>query len=143
MTTKDPAFDGTFFVAVKTTGIFCRPVCRAKTPRPENVEFFRTATDAQRAGYRACKLCKPLDPPQPPRLVRQLIELAEQSNRRLTERDLRNNGIEPTTARRQFRAAFNTTFTALAAATKRRLEPGNSDDSKWSQHDDRATHRRL
>jgi methylphosphotriester-DNA--protein-cysteine methyltransferase len=41
---KDPAYDGTFIVAVKTTGVFCRPVCRAKPPRPQNVEFFRRPT---------------------------------------------------------------------------------------------------
>src|SRR5437016_2584765 len=109
---KDPAFDGTFFVAVKTTGVFCRPVCRAKPAREENLEFYPTAQDALHAGYRACRLCKPLDSNHPPQLVTRLIQLAEQSERRLTERDLREAGIEPTTARRQFRATFNTTFSA-------------------------------
>src|SRR3954454_8453333 len=57
---KDPTFDGTFFVGVKTTGIFCRPVCRAKRANRENVEFYPTAQAAVRAGVGACKRCKPL-----------------------------------------------------------------------------------
>ncbi len=109
---KDPSFDGTFFVGVKTTSIFCRPVCRAKRALAKNIEFFPTAQSAQRAGYRACKLCRPLETPQPSALMRQLLDLVEQKQRRITERDLREIGIEPTTARRQFRAAFKTTFSA-------------------------------
>src|SRR5581483_5115191 len=109
---KDPVFDGTFFVAVKTTGIFCRPVCRAKTPRKENVEFFPTADQALHAGYRACKLCKPLEPIEPPALVRRVIRLAENSSEPLTEKDLRLAGIDPSTVRRQFQRTFNITFTA-------------------------------
>jgi AraC family transcriptional regulator of adaptative response / DNA-3-methyladenine glycosylase II len=56
---KDARFDGWFFTAVKTTGIYCRPSCPARTPFPKNVEFFPTAATAQRAGYRACKRCRP------------------------------------------------------------------------------------
>jgi AraC family transcriptional regulator of adaptative response / DNA-3-methyladenine glycosylase II len=56
---KDARFDGWFFTAVKTTGIYCRPSCPARTPYPRNVEFFPTAAAAQRAGYRACKRCRP------------------------------------------------------------------------------------
>jgi AraC family transcriptional regulator of adaptative response/methylated-DNA-[protein]-cysteine methyltransferase len=111
---KDPSFDGTFFVAVKTTSIFCRPVCRAKPPRIENVEFFPTAQAALYHGYRPCKLCRPLDGgSRPPELVERLIKLVEQDpTRRLTERDLRELKIDPTTARRQFRAYCRTTFAA-------------------------------
>src|SRR5688572_33325104 len=75
---KDPSYDGTFIVAVRTTGVFCRPVCRAKPPRAENVEFFATAGDAVRHGYRACKLCKPLDGAGgTPDLVGRLMKLVE------------------------------------------------------------------
>ncbi len=56
---RDPESDGTFYVGVKTTGIYCRPTCTAKKPRRENVEFFPNVTDACRAGFRACKRCKP------------------------------------------------------------------------------------
>src|SRR3954447_13422776 len=108
--TKDPAFDGTFFAAVKTTGIFCRPICRAKPARRENLEFFPTAQAALAAGFRPCKLCKPLDATHPPALVRRLLALVEQKPGRVSERDLREMGIEPSTARRQFLATFKTTF---------------------------------
>lgn len=56
---KDRRFDGVFFTAVRTTGIYCRPSCPAITPKPENVSFFPTAAAAQQAGYRACKRCLP------------------------------------------------------------------------------------
>jgi len=58
---KNQAFDGLFYFGVRTTGIFCRPSCSSRTPRAENVSFFDTATDAERAGFRACLRCKPLD----------------------------------------------------------------------------------
>ncbi len=58
MLSRDPRFDGRFYIAVKTTGIFCRPVCSA-SPKPENVLFFRTREEAAKQGYRACKRCKP------------------------------------------------------------------------------------
>ena len=58
MQSKDPRFDGWFFIAVRTTGIYCRPSCPA-TPRQRNVSFFASAAAAQRAGYRACKRCRP------------------------------------------------------------------------------------
>ena len=53
--------DGVVFVAVKTTGIYCRPVCPARPPKRENVEFFDDIDSARRAGYRACLRCKPDD----------------------------------------------------------------------------------
>ena len=77
---SDASYDGLFFLGVRTTGIFCRPVCRAKTPRAENVEFFPTPADALRHGYRACKLCKPLDAiGATPPLVARLVELVDSS----------------------------------------------------------------
>ena len=63
LVTKDPEFDGLFFTGVTTTGIFCRPVCTAKKPKRENVEFFSTARDAILAGYRPCRVCRPVEPP--------------------------------------------------------------------------------
>lgn len=58
MLTRDSRFDGTFFIGVKTTGIYCRPICPAK-PRRENVEFFPNALAAEKAGYRPCLRCRP------------------------------------------------------------------------------------
>ncbi|MBX3209697.1 MAG: DNA-3-methyladenine glycosylase 2 family protein [Labilithrix sp.] len=55
----DARFDGAFFVGVKTTGVYCRPVCRARTPRRERCEFFTRAALAERAGFRACFRCRP------------------------------------------------------------------------------------
>ncbi|HEX2086267.1 MAG TPA: AlkA N-terminal domain-containing protein [Solirubrobacteraceae bacterium] len=56
---KDPRFDGWFFTAVTSTGIYCRPSCPAMTPRRRNVRFFPSAAAAQQAGFRACKRCRP------------------------------------------------------------------------------------
>jgi AraC family transcriptional regulator of adaptative response / DNA-3-methyladenine glycosylase II len=56
---RDAGFDGRFIVAVVTTGIFCRPVCPARTPKRENVRFYPSAAEAEAAGFRACKRCKP------------------------------------------------------------------------------------
>jgi AraC family transcriptional regulator of adaptative response / DNA-3-methyladenine glycosylase II len=59
VTSRDPRFDGWFFTAVRTTGIYCRPSCPAMTPKRGNVEFHPTAAAAQAAGFRACKRCRP------------------------------------------------------------------------------------
>lgn len=56
---RDSRFDGKFFFAVATTGIYCRPVCPARTPKQMNVAYFKTARAAEAAGYRACKRCRP------------------------------------------------------------------------------------
>jgi AraC family transcriptional regulator, regulatory protein of adaptative response / DNA-3-methyladenine glycosylase II len=56
---RDPRFDGRLFTAVKTTGIYCRPICPARTPRSENVVFYPTAPAAQEAGFRPCLRCRP------------------------------------------------------------------------------------
>jgi AraC family transcriptional regulator of adaptative response / DNA-3-methyladenine glycosylase II len=56
---RDARFDGRFFAAVKTTGIYCRPICPARTPRSENVTFYPTAAAAQEAGFRPCLRCRP------------------------------------------------------------------------------------
>jgi AraC family transcriptional regulator of adaptative response / DNA-3-methyladenine glycosylase II len=56
---RDRRFDGVFYTGVRTTGIYCRPSCPARTPRPGNVTFHPTAAAAQAAGYRACRRCLP------------------------------------------------------------------------------------
>src|ERR1700749_3888505 len=56
---RDPALDGVVFVAVKTTGIYCRPVCPARSPSARNVVFYPSAAAAERAGYRPCLRCRP------------------------------------------------------------------------------------
>jgi AraC family transcriptional regulator, regulatory protein of adaptative response / methylated-DNA-[protein]-cysteine methyltransferase len=56
---RDPAFDGVVFVAVKTTGVYCRPVCPARTPFARNISFYPSAAAAERAGFRPCLRCRP------------------------------------------------------------------------------------
>ncbi|WGR74076.1 helix-turn-helix domain-containing protein [Bradyrhizobium sp. ISRA432] len=56
---RDAALDGVMFVAVKTTGIYCRPVCPARTPLARNVTFYRSAAAAEHAGFRPCLRCRP------------------------------------------------------------------------------------
>lgn len=63
ITARDARFDGMFFTCVRTTGIFCRPSCPARTPGRANVEFAPSAAAALEAGYRACKRCSPSAPP--------------------------------------------------------------------------------
>ena len=59
ITTRDARFDGRLFIGVKTTGIYCRPVCPARTPKRQNVTFHLSAASAQEAGYRPCLRCRP------------------------------------------------------------------------------------
>ena len=60
MFNADASMDALFTVAVRTTGIFCRPSCRPpRKPKPQNVEFYKNAAEALAAGFRACKLCRP------------------------------------------------------------------------------------
>ena len=56
---KDTRFDGRFFVGISSTGIYCRPICRAKLAKAENCTFYTTAAEAEQAGYRPCLLCRP------------------------------------------------------------------------------------
>jgi AraC family transcriptional regulator of adaptative response / DNA-3-methyladenine glycosylase II len=61
--TRDARFDGRIFVGVRTTGIYCRPICPARTPKIENVEFYASAAAAQEAGFRPCLRCRPESSP--------------------------------------------------------------------------------
>ena len=63
---RDPRFDGRFFVAVKTTGVYCRPICPANMPRPENIRFYISASAAEEAGFRPCLRCRPEASPGTP-----------------------------------------------------------------------------
>lgn len=56
---RDPAYDGRFFIAVRTTGIYCRPVCRVKQPLRKNITFYPSAAAAEQGGYRPCLRCRP------------------------------------------------------------------------------------
>lgn len=83
---KDARFDGTFFTAVKTTGIYCRPVCKVPAPKSSNCEFFETAGMAEKAGFRPCLRCRPEMAPtysefaQSDDLIKQLLLYFEEEN---------------------------------------------------------------
>src|SRR5689334_389236 len=77
---RDSKADGTFFYSVRSTGVYCRPSCAARPPRPANVRFHQTAAEAEQAGFRPCKRCKPDRPPLPARqaaIVAELCRLIE------------------------------------------------------------------
>jgi AraC family transcriptional regulator of adaptative response/methylated-DNA-[protein]-cysteine methyltransferase len=111
--TKDASYDGVFYAAVKTTGIFCRPSCSSH-PKLENVEFFASVKECLFAGYRPCKRCHPLEANgTPPDWVKQLISRVETvPDTRLKATDLRDLGITPERARRWFQQHYGMSFAA-------------------------------
>ena len=112
--TRNAAYSGQFYMAVTSTGIFCRPGCPARTPKLENCCFFDDAETALKAGYRPCKRCHPMNMPfEASALIKTLINLVESDpERRWSEKDLLTQNIDPSTARRQFKARFGMTFSA-------------------------------
>jgi AraC family transcriptional regulator of adaptative response/methylated-DNA-[protein]-cysteine methyltransferase len=117
---RDASYDGVFFTAVKTTGIFCRPGCPARMPLPENVEFFPTAHDALLAGFRPCLRCRPMEPrgERPEWLAPLLEEVEKDPSRRWRDRDLRARGLEPGRVRRWFASHHGFTFQAYSRARR-------------------------
>src|SRR5262245_29726340 len=90
---RDARFDGRFFIAVTTTGIYCRPICPARTPKDENVRYFATAAAAEAAGFRPCLRCRPEASPGTPAwsgtsgIVSRALRLIDDGALRGTERD--------------------------------------------------------
>jgi AraC family transcriptional regulator of adaptative response/methylated-DNA-[protein]-cysteine methyltransferase len=116
---RDASYNGLFFIGVRTTGIFCRPSCRVRSPHPKNVEYFPTATEALFAGYRPCKRCRPMTGDDQPEWVSPLLEEVENNpSARITEADLRARGIDPATVRRHFLRTFGMTFQAYTRARR-------------------------
>jgi AraC family transcriptional regulator of adaptative response/methylated-DNA-[protein]-cysteine methyltransferase len=111
---KDPEFEGIFITAVKTTGIFCRPVCTARKPKPENVEFYDSPEDAILHGYRPCKVCKPMEHEnETPKYIQKILnDLNEDSYLKFKDYDLVKRGIEPAQIRRWFKKHHGITFHA-------------------------------
>ncbi|MBK8567278.1 MAG: methylated-DNA--[protein]-cysteine S-methyltransferase [Saprospiraceae bacterium] len=111
---KDPSFEGVFFTCVKTTGIFCRPVCTARKPKLENVEFVPSAKVAMGKGYRPCKICEPLRlPDETPDFIQNLLaEIRENPSAKIGDWDLRQRHLEPHTIRRWFLKNHGMTFHA-------------------------------
>jgi AraC family transcriptional regulator of adaptative response/methylated-DNA-[protein]-cysteine methyltransferase len=117
---RDPKADGQFFYSVRTTGVYCRPNCAARTPRPENVTFHVTAIDAQRAGFRACLRCKPDEPSLAARhaaLVAQVCRLLESSEQMPSLAELAQRAqLSTFHLHRVFKAITGLTPKAYAAA---------------------------
>lgn len=109
---KDSEFEGVFWVAVKTTGIFCRPTCTARKPKRKNVEFYKTTKEAILNGYVPCKICKPLEPKgQAPDYILELLKIIEaDTTTRITEYGLKLMNIEPDKVRRWFKKNLGITF---------------------------------
>jgi AraC family transcriptional regulator of adaptative response/methylated-DNA-[protein]-cysteine methyltransferase len=143
---SDATYDGIFFTAVRTTGIFCRPSCRARKPLPGNIEFFGSVHDALFAGYRPCRRCHPMVPAAtaPEWLTPLLAAIDEQPNQRLRDADLQAFGVEPARARRYFIEHYGMTFQAycrgrrLAGALRQLREGESLDDvalgTGWESH---------
>ncbi|MFF1882288.1 AlkA N-terminal domain-containing protein [Pseudarthrobacter sp. NPDC058196] len=95
---RDPRFDGQFFTAVRTTGIYCRPSCPARTPKASNVTFYETSAAAHEAGYRACKRCLPEAVPGTPAWnVRQ--DVAGRAMRLINDGVINRDGVAGLAAR--------------------------------------------
>ncbi len=112
--TKNASFDGLFFMAVTTTGIFCRPSCTARKPKKENVIFFKTTKDAILHGFRPCKICEPMkNPHATPDYINEIInDLNNNPSLKLKDSDLLQRGIAPHNIRRWFLKHHGITFQA-------------------------------
>lgn len=118
---KNSAYEGIFYVGVKTTGVFCRPPCSARKPKLENCEFFKTAKAALLASFRPCQRCQPLSHPnQTSDIVSALIKAIENNpEKRWKEEDFRQLlSVDVSTARRQFKKRFGMTFVEYARARR-------------------------
>jgi len=117
---RDSQFDGVFYTAVRTTGIFCRPSCPARKPKSDHLEYFPTVRDALFAGYRPCKRCRPLDPAgAPPAWLESLLRrIDEDPTRRWHDSDLRQLGLNPLRVRRWFQSNHAMTFHAYQRARR-------------------------
>lgn len=112
MARNDAGFDGRFYVGVLSTGIYCLPSCRARTPKPENITFFATREEAIAAGLRGCKRCRSERFPDrlPDWLHNVLTYMRQHRNERLTENSLiKLAGTDISTVRRYFRTHLGTT----------------------------------
>jgi AraC family transcriptional regulator of adaptative response/methylated-DNA-[protein]-cysteine methyltransferase len=116
---RDASFEGQFYIAVKTTGIYCRPGCPARLPKRANVRFFDTRDEAERAGFRPCKRCKPDRPSRELHAgkITQACRLIETANAAPKLDDLAAAvGLSPYHFHRMFKQALGLTPKAYATA---------------------------
>ncbi len=117
---RDSSYDGSFFAAVTTTGIFCKPSCPARKPERSHVIFYATAREALFAGFRPCRRCKPLEPAgRAPQWLDRVMALAEShADERLGDSDLRAAGLDPVAVRRWWKREHGMTFQAFCRARR-------------------------
>jgi len=126
---RDARTDGQFFYAVASTGVYCRPSCAARLPRPENVSFHLTREAAEGAGYRPCKRCKPEQLPLGERRAQQVAELCRFIDEALEqaaelpklEALAEHAGMSPHHLHRLFKSLTGVTPRAYAAARRAEL----------------------
>jgi AraC family transcriptional regulator, regulatory protein of adaptative response / methylated-DNA-[protein]-cysteine methyltransferase len=130
---RDSRYEGVFVFGVQTTGVYCRPGCPARTPRPEHVAFYANGEAAAADGLRPCRRCQPerAAGAAPPWMQELESELACKVSERLTDDDLAARGLESKTVRRAFLARYGMTFHAWQRAqglarARERLKGGES-----------------
>lgn len=130
---KNIQYEGIFFAGVKTTGIFCRPTCRARKPKPENVTFFENTKSALASGYRACKVCDPMRPigTQPDWVAALLQEVHKERTKKWKDYELQRLGYSPSKVRRYFQKHHGITFQAYLRMNRinhafQKIQEGNS-----------------
>ena len=113
--TRNTKYDGTYFTAVKTTGIFCHPSCRARVPKAKNVCFYDSIQECLQNGFRPCKLCRPMEKiGETPAYIKNIIaQLQQCPHEKITDEQLKLKGIEPHTIRRWFKKNYQITFHAF------------------------------
>lgn len=111
---RDASYVGLFFAGVKTTSIFCIATCRARKPKPENVDFFTSFKEALDNGFRPCKICQPTkNANEAPAFVEKALQLLkDQPKEKIKDQQLREVGIQPESLRRWFQKHYNMTFHA-------------------------------
>lgn len=124
---RDPRFDGRFFTAVVTTGVYCRPICPAPSPKIANIRFYACAAAAEGAGFRPCRRCRPETSPGTPAWIGASITVSR-ALRLIAEGALDEDGVEMLATRlgvggRHLRRLFHEELgtTPLAVAQTRRL----------------------
>ncbi|MES2819876.1 MAG: bifunctional DNA-binding transcriptional regulator/O6-methylguanine-DNA methyltransferase Ada [Pseudomonadota bacterium] len=117
---RDAQADGQFYYAVKTTGVYCRPSCGSRTPKPENVSFHPSTGAAELAGFRACQRCKPEQAPLSERHAALIAQLCRQIETAETPPSLKtlahSASISPSHLHRLFKAVTGVTPKAYATA---------------------------
>ena len=121
---RDASYEGIFLVGVRSTGVFCRPTCRARKPKRVNVAFFAGTKQALDAGFRPCKVCRPMEPAgqTPEGIARVIAMLHADPMERIRDFRLRGMGLDPGSVRRWFQKNHGLTFQGF----QRELRIGNA-----------------